>query len=238
MSSDSSCLSAWVHRNSGSSNGWEWVYQEIPNSSPRPWSITRSPQHGGTSSQWSQQWPHKTRGRAVATGWVWYMAHCNLKVCQKYSSEQLDSPGYWGGWIIQDIRGSTPNLLLWQLLLSPMVFHRQRYAGNEVHVKLDWILGKKCFQKEWWCIGTSCPRKWWSHHLWKFSRKGWMWHWGTWFRPVTGVDWWLSWMILVVFLTLVILRFYEKQYFSTDRLHEVSWELNETRRRNPAQSLY
>jgi len=73
------------------------------------------------------------------------------------------------------------------------------------------IRGNISSQKELWCAGTGCPGRWWSHCPWRYSKTVWLWHWGMSSRVVTGMGWWLDWMILSVFPTLTILWFYDSK---------------------------
>ena len=78
----------------------------------------------------------------------------------------------------------------------------KKSASSSQTAIICWILGKIYSQKEWWGVGTGCPGRWWSHHPWRSSRKGQMWHWRTWFSKNGGAGWWLNKMILVVFPSL------------------------------------
>lgn len=54
----------------------------------------------------------------------------------------------------------------------------------------------------------GCYGRWWSRCLWRLSRRGWKSYRGTWSKEITGTDWWLDEVVLLVFPTL-ILWFYE-----------------------------
>ena len=60
-------------------------------------------------------------------------------------------------------------------------------ASGCIRGRLDWILGKISFLKEWSGLGPGCPEQWWSPHPWRGSKTEWMWPLGTWFSRHGGV---------------------------------------------------
>ena len=104
-----------------------------------------------------------------------------------------------GGHLQSSQTMAVPNLSVMFNLL-PLAIGKEVLVLSCARGGSRWILGEIASQKEWWGIGTGCPGGWWSHCPWRCSRKGQMWHWETWLVGMVGIDWWLDWMILVIFL--------------------------------------